>query len=239
MTEPLPRYAEIRRALEAAILSGQWAPGHRVPSEAELVAQYGCSRMTVNKALSALAHAGLIVRRRRSGSFVAAPALQESVLEIHDIEAEMRAGGKPYRFDLVARAERQAGAADATRLGVQPKTPLVAVTCLHYSADEPLVVEERLINLATVPRARETDFSVKPPGSWLLAEIPWTEAEHRISAVNATPAIADALKLPRGAACLVVERKTWQGGQPLTWVMLTYPGDRHHLIARFRPSSGR
>ena len=70
----LPRYAEIRRALEEAIMSGAWRPGRRVPSEHALMEQFGCSRMTVNKALSALAEAGLILRKRRSGSFVASPA---------------------------------------------------------------------------------------------------------------------------------------------------------------------
>src|SRR5205085_6106152 len=98
---PLPRYAEIRRELETAILSGRWRPGHRVPSEHELVIRHGCSRMTVNKALSALASAGLIVRRRRSGSFVATPVAEESILEIHDIEAEATRDGKAYRFELV------------------------------------------------------------------------------------------------------------------------------------------
>ena len=95
MTEgaPLPRYAEIRRELETAILSGRWPPGHRVPSEHELVVRYGCSRMTVNKALSALAAAGLIVRRRRAGSFVATPEADESILEIRDMGAEARREG--------------------------------------------------------------------------------------------------------------------------------------------------
>ena len=51
-------------------MSGEWAPGHRIPFEHELATEYGCSRMTVNKALSQLARAGLIERRRRSGSFV-------------------------------------------------------------------------------------------------------------------------------------------------------------------------
>src|ERR1700744_6004734 len=60
------RYAEIQRALETAIFSGDLPPGARVPSEQQLLKRYRCSRMTVNKALSALAASGLIVRRRRT-----------------------------------------------------------------------------------------------------------------------------------------------------------------------------
>ena len=56
--------------IEERILSGEWAPGVRIPFEHELAAHYHCSRMTVNKALSELAKAGLIERRRKAGSFV-------------------------------------------------------------------------------------------------------------------------------------------------------------------------
>ncbi|MGO4842794.1 GntR family transcriptional regulator, partial [Rhizobiaceae sp. 2RAB30] len=82
------------------ILSGEWPPGFRIPFEHELTAEYGCSRMTVNKALSQLAKAGLIERRRRSGSFVTRPRSQAAVLEIHDIRIEVEALGLPYRYEL-------------------------------------------------------------------------------------------------------------------------------------------
>jgi GntR family histidine utilization transcriptional repressor len=236
MNEILPRYAEIQRTLERAILSGEWRPGHRVPSEQELTERYGCSRMTVNRALTALANAGLIVRRRRSGSFVATPRREETVLEIHDIEADARRAGKDYRFSLRARVQRKAGKRDAARLDVAVGTPVLALECLHFSAGAPLVLEDRLINLAAVAAAREADFSIKPPGSWMLAQVPWSEAEHHIAAANADAATAGALSIAEGAACLVVTRRTWQGGQPLTQVVLTYPGDRHHLVARFAPT---
>jgi GntR family histidine utilization transcriptional repressor len=239
MNEVLPRYAEIQRALERAIRSGEWAPGHRVPSEQELTEQYQCSRMTVNRALTALASAGLIVRKRRSGSFVATPAAEETVLEIHDIEADVRRAGKDYRFTVISRTARRASKNEATRLAVEAGVPVLRLECLHYAAGQPLVHEDRLINLAAVPAARDADFAAKPPGSWMLAQIPWTEAEHHISAANADSATAQALGIATGAACLVVKRRTWQAGQPLTQVVLTYPGDRHHLVARFSPAGGR
>jgi GntR family histidine utilization transcriptional repressor len=45
--------------------------------------------------------------------------------------------------------------------------------------------------------------------------------------------------MKRTAACLKVIRRTWQAGSPVTHVVLTYPGDRHHLVARFNPAEGR
>ena len=49
----------------------------------------------------------------------------------------------------------------------------------------PFAVEDRLIDLSSVPDAATADFSREPPGSWLLHHVPWTEAEHTISAVVA------------------------------------------------------
>lgn len=231
----LPRYAEIRQALERAIVSGAWPPGHRVPSEQQLLARYRCSRMTVNKALSALAESGMIVRRRRSGSFVAAPA-GRSLLQIQDIEQDAAEGGRRHRLVLRARGERKATKSDARRLEVAAGTPVLALQCLHFIDDRPWVLEDRLINLAAVPAARRADFSVRSPGSWLLEQVPWSQAEHRIRAVNAAPEIARALAIPRNFACLVVERRTRHASAPITHVVLSYPGDRHQLAARFDPS---
>ena len=131
MRPGLPRYAEIRIDFESRIRSGEWPPGHRIASEHELMAQYGCSRMTVHKALTALAAAGLITRKRRSGSFVAAPKTEETVLEIHDIEAEITAGGRAYAYELLDCTERPATAPDAERLSVAEGAPVLALRARH------------------------------------------------------------------------------------------------------------
>ena len=98
--QPASLHQRILADISERIVSGDWPPGHRIPFEHELSAEYQCSRMTVNKALSQLAKSGLIERRRRSGSFVTRPRSQAAVLEIHDIKAEVQALGRPYRYEL-------------------------------------------------------------------------------------------------------------------------------------------
>jgi DNA-binding GntR family transcriptional regulator len=66
-------YKQIRLDIERRILTGEWPPGHRIPFEHQLMTRYGCSRMTVSKALTELAQADLIERRRRAGTFVRRP----------------------------------------------------------------------------------------------------------------------------------------------------------------------
>jgi len=231
------RYAEIQRALETAIFSGDWPPGARVPSEQQLLKRYRCSRMTVNKALSALAASGLIIRRRRSGSFVAKPDAERNVLQIHDTEEEIQREGKAYRIALVARAQRKATKRDAARLDVPVGARILALTCIHFADDHPMVADDRLINLDAVPSAAKVNFNEISPGSWLLKKVPWSQAEHRIRAVIASKDIAHSLDIAKGDACLVVERRTQFGGHVITHVVLSYPANEYQLVARFSPST--
>ena len=104
-------HSRIIAEIEAKILGGEWPPGHRIPYEHELTELYGCSRMTVSKALTELARAGLIERRRKAGSFVRAPEGQSALLEIRDIAADVAALGLHYRFAVLdaTKAPRDAG----------------------------------------------------------------------------------------------------------------------------------
>ncbi|MBX3484689.1 histidine utilization repressor [Phenylobacterium sp.] len=233
-----PLYVAIRERLEQAIVSGEWPPGRRLPSEKELAAEYGCARMTVSKAVTALADAGLVTRRRRAGTVVAEPRPRESLLQIHDIPTEVRAAGRAYGFEVLDRAERKATAADAGRIGLKPGQPVLALTVLHRADGTPFALEERLISLRAVPDARAEAFDAEPPGSWLQARLPWTDAEHHILALNADARVAARLEVDPGAACLCDDRRSWHGGTVVTHVRLTYPGDRR-LVARFHAPGSR
>ena len=220
------------------ILSGAWAPGHRIPFEHELTAEYKCSRMKVNKALSQLAKAGMLERRRRSGSFVRRPQSQAAVLEIHDIRLEVEALGLPYRYERVARHKRRSSAEDRALLELGAAGPVLTLECGHFAGERPFAHEQRLINLTAVPEAADEEFVAIAPGPWLIGRVPWSEAEHRIRAVAADRYIAAALEIEAGAPCLVVERRTWSAEHPVTHVRFTYAAESHTLVARFTPSQG-
>ena len=236
LTSEKPIYLQIRDMIEGRILSGAWPPGTRVPSEQELTLRFSCSRMTVSKALSALVSSGLVVRRRRLGTVVAQPTAQHTVLEVRDIRAEIAAAGMAPRHKILHRHAGKALPEATMRLGLRAQARIVALGVLHFGNDAPILLEERLINLAAVPEAEAADFDSVPPGTWLLDRVPWTSAEHRIRAVNADAATAAALRIDAGAACLIIDRRTWRQETPITWVELTYPGDRQELYGRFTPS---
>ena len=217
--------------LEGRILSGDLSPGDRIPFEHELTERYGCSRMTVSKAISELAGRGLVTRRRRAGTFVAQPKAHAAVLAIPDLRAEVIERGQAYGYVLLAGVEREPEGAEEVELASGGR--LLDLTCLHSADGAPLALEHRLIALGATPQAINVDFQKVPPGSWLLDSAPWTEAENRISAIAADARAARLLELKPGAACLCVERRTWRDGQGVTRVWQTFPGDRYDLVARF------
>jgi GntR family transcriptional regulator, histidine utilization repressor len=231
VTDARPLYQVIRSAIESRIMSGALRPGDRIPFEHELMAEYGCSRMTVNKALSALASAGLIARQRRRGSFVTRPRIHMAALRIPDIREEIEKRGHVYALRLVMRSVLAADSPDAAPLRLS-HGKLLSLRCVHLADARPYAVEERLINLAAVPDAMDADFAIDPPGSWLLAHVPWTEAEHRITAAPAGDA-AILLELDADKPCLVLERWTWREAETITYVRTIFDGDSFDLTAHF------
>lgn len=229
-------HERIRTDIEAAILSGDWPAGARLPTEAELMAQYGCARMTVNKAISALVSAALVERRKKAGSFVARPKVHSMVLDIPDLEAEVVARRQAYAFRLVARDVRPPNAKDAEEQQLAGGGDLLVIEGVHLADGAPLAFEQRLVSLNAVPDMADQDFADVSPGAWLLKHVPWTEAETRIAAENAGAGLARHLGQAEGLACLFIERRTWRGETGVTWVRQHFVGAAYDLIARFGPA---
>lgn len=230
-----PLWQQIRRELIRPIADGTWPPGAKIPKEYEIIERYGAARMTVHRALRSLAAEGLVARRRRFGTVVAARPPERPVLEIWDIAAEVARSGGVHAFEILERG-RVDDDPRGVALGAEPGTPIAWLLVRHFCDGEPFQIEERLINLAAVPEAETESFEAAPPGTWLVANVPWTEAEHIISAEGAAPESARLLDIAPGTACLVVERRTFADQTPITRARLVHPGEKRRLVARFRPN---
>ncbi|CDO36947.1 MULTISPECIES: GntR family transcriptional regulator [Novosphingobium] len=231
----LPLGERIRAEVEARIVSGELSPGERLPTEAELMAHYACSRMTVNKALSALAAAGLIERRKRAGSFVSRPRVHSMVLDIPDLAEEIAARGQRHQYRLRKR--------EITEGPDSPFGPdrgrVLSLAGVHYANDAAFAVEHRQVDLTAVPDIEFVDFAEQAPGSWLLRHVPWDEAETRIAAEGADAEVASWMMVAPGTATLLVERRTWRGKDSITFVRQHFRGDLYDLVARFGQSGAR
>jgi len=237
--EPIRRavHRQIVDDIERRIVEGEWPPGTRTPAEIELAERYGCSRMTVNKAMTALASAGLVERRRKTGTVVAWPATRVAALEIRDPQSEIEATGRRYEYRFLDRWVLSNPPRSLIWTDLPSDARVLRLGALHLAGGQPFCFEDRLVSLMAAPAAETTDFSATPPSRWLLQAVPWTDAEHRISATAVDGAIAQILDLPTGAPALVVDRQTWNAGSPVTRVRLVYPASSHALVARFSPRS--
>lgn len=226
-------HERIRSDFEGRILGGDLAPGARLPIEQDLMQQYGCSRMTVNKALSNLLTAGLIERRKKAGTFVAQPRMHSMILDVPDIAVQVEERGQDYTYQPLRRMVRAADGDEEALLAGAGQ--LLQIDGLHVADGTPLGIEFRLVSVSAVPGIVGAELQAVAPGSWLLRHVPWTEAETRISAVAAMEEEARKLEIEIGSPCLCVERRTWRGSERITYVRQVFPSHAYDLVARFGP----
>jgi len=231
-----PLYAQITRALAHDIESGRLEPGDKLPSEQDFTVLFQASRMTVNRALRRLADDGMVTRKRRGGTVVAARVRDHAVLDIHDIQDDITASGATYHYELIFTAVGPANSRIAAMLSISAGDPVAHIRCRHFGDGEPILLEDRHINLATVLNLDVAIFDKTPPNTWLIGHVPWSRASLSVTAISADHQISQDLSVPMGAPCLRVDRTTWQIDQAVTCVALIYPGDKHRLNAQFSPS---
>lgn len=230
----LALYEQIKAFITHRIQDGTWPAGHRLPSESELVAQFGVARMTVNRALRELVEQGRIVRVAGVGSFVAENKPQSTLLQIANIASEIRARGHDYRCVLMV-AERIAASPDvAVWLDLRQGESVFHTVCLHMENDIPVQLEDRHVNPRAVPNFLEQDFSAMPPSEYLVRNVPFDQIEHVVDAVLPTVEQARRLAMPAADPCLLLTRRTWTRGQPVTMVRCLHPASRYRLGSRFR-----
>jgi hypothetical protein len=75
-----PKYRQIYSQLRRALAINEHSPGDMLPSEYELVEQFGASRPTVRRAVARLELEGLVERRVGSGTFVRAHSRHDRVV---------------------------------------------------------------------------------------------------------------------------------------------------------------
>lgn len=228
-------YLDVKAEVLDRIRSGALRPGDRVPGEERLADEFGCARVTVNRALRELAEAGVVERRRKAGTRVLDPTPRDAEMEIPSVRAEIEAAGADYRYELLARQIAAPAGPVREALGLSPGTRALHLTCRHWAGGLVHQLEDRWINLEVVPAAREADFRAVGPNEWLIRAMPLSQVEHVFSAENATGEEAKLLGIGPGDALFVTERRTWIEGKAITRARLMHPGATHRMVARTLP----
>ena len=219
-------WEDIRAEVLRRIRARDWPPGALIPGEEALAAEFSVARATVNRALTALAEAGVLERKKRAGTRVAELPVRRARLEIPVIRLDVLGRGLPYDFKLLTDRLEPAPAPVTARLGLPDGTPMLYLETLHLAGGQPFVLETRWLNPAVLP-SPAPDFARVSANEWLVTHVSLVSGDIAFTAEPASPREAEVMGTPPGTALLVAERTTHGTNGPVTLVRLAHaPGHR-------------
>lgn len=231
----VPRYQQLKDLIIERISTGELRPSDRVPSENELVQSMSVSRMTANRALRELTDEGYVERVAGRGTFVADFRSQSHLLEVQNIADEIAGRGHVHRSAVIRHSRQLARGEVAKALHVDQGAEVFHVLLVHFESSVPIQVEDRHILAAFAPDCLEQDFSEITPSAYLTAIAPLAEAEQIVRAQIPNAAIKTHLQMATDEPSLVVVRRTWSDGRPVTFARLHHPGSRYELSGAYTP----
>lgn len=228
-------YAKVKEFLKQGLSVGRWPPGALMPSDSELVSQFGVSRMTVTRAFRELQAEGLVTRLQGVGTYAAHLFRVSSTLTIRDLHEEITERGHRHHAEVHLARQEKAGAALALQLGLKEGAPVFHTLIVHFEDNLPLQCEDRYVNPSCAPDYIKADFTKITPTHYLLQVAPLWEAQFSIEAGFASAHEARLLDIPPKEPCLIVTRRTVNRDTPITVARLVHPGSRYRLEAQFKP----
>lgn len=230
-----PRYQQLKDLIIAKISNGDLRPEDRVPSENELVESMHVSRMTANRALRELTDEGYVQRIAGRGTFVADFRARSHVLDVQNIADEIKQRGHAHRCELLSQQEEQADREVADALHIEAGSAVFHLLLVHFENDLPIQVEDRFVVADFAPQCLQQDFTSITPSAYLTAISPLQEAEQVVRAAMPDALAQERLDIAADEPMLVVTRRTWAHGCPVTLATLNHPGSRFELTGHYTP----
>ena len=230
-----PRYQQLKDFIIEQISTGELQPADRVPSENELVTSKSVSRMTANRALRELTDEGYVERVAGRGTFVSDYRARSHLLEVHNIADEIDSRGHRHSAVVIKQSLQHARGEIAQALHVEQGTDVFHLRLVHAENDLPIQVEDRYVLASFAPDCLQQDFASITPSAYLTGIAPLQEAEQAVRAALPNKAIRQRLRMADDEASLVVIRRTWSKGRPVTFARLHHPGSRYELTGHYTP----
>lgn len=235
----VPQYRRIEQAMRVRIAGMH--PGEQLPSDAEMCAEFGVSRMTARQAMQRLAEEGLVERVPGRGSFVAQPPEHRRADRLLSFSREMERQGRVPSSRILAREIRPATAIAAARLGLHEGDPIVVLVRLRLADGRPMAVESAILDRRVAGVVTSTDLERGSLHEALAA------AGHvlrrgtaTITAQAADRADARLLEIRPGEPLLVERRVIVDAhGRPIEATESRYAADRYALDVSFDVDRGQ
>lgn len=228
-----PQYRQIEQQLRIRIATLH--PGARMPSDSELCAEFGVSRMTARSAMQRLVDDGLVARRPGRGSFVVDPPAHRQANRLMTFTQEMLRAGRLPSSRVLTRVIRPSTSQEASDLGITPRQPIVHVRRLRMADGVPVAIESAVLIGACANAVMSADLAGGSLHESLRRDglVP-RRGTATIAAEAATSADARLLEIRTGDALLVERRVIIDGhGRRIEATESRYRADRYALIVRF------
>jgi GntR family transcriptional regulator len=155
---PIPLHHQVYLDLRGALDAGEWQVGDRLPPERELAERYGCSLITVRRALGDLARERRIERARGRGTFVTRPPIDLALDGTLSFTEELQHLGHDPATRVVTAKTVGAEAAVADALAIPVGAPVVHIERLRMADGEPLLLEQVFLPEARFPGLLASDL---------------------------------------------------------------------------------
>ena len=234
---PTPLYLQLAESLRTMIRGGAVRVGEALPSERELSAMTRISRVTVRKAIDTLLREGLLSRRPGSGTYVSTRIEQPASL-LAGFSADMANRGSRPGSIWIEKTIAPPTPEEVMTLAVAPGAMVVRIARVRTADDEPLAIERATVPASLLPPIEEI-------GDSLYAALDRrgnrpVRGLQRLQSSLASPAEAQLLGIPVGAAILRIERRSYLAtGAPVEFTRSAYRGDRYDFVTEVRDPSVR
>jgi GntR family transcriptional regulator len=232
-----PKYQVLRDAVMDIV--DALPTGAAIPSERELSARLGSSRMTLRRALDELVRDGYLIRRQGARTYTARPKIVQR-LRVISFTEDMARRGMTSSSRTFSATVGVAGARLGARLHVSPSDPVLTVGRLRLADDEPMAIEWLAVPQALVPGLEGQELT-NHSFYRLLAERYGIEIAGGTQTME--PTVTDEsdsrlLDVPLHSPALYVERVTWTAEhQVIEYVRSVYRGDRYRFEVELEPST--
>ena len=231
--------AEIRKL----IMSGDWEPGKKVPTNEELRTQYATSNVTIQRALQILKDERFLEGKTGIGVFVRGDRAQ-TIQPAHYIAPSEP--GQPYRWLTEATKRQQRGkyrmlevaevappAEVARALRLEEGDTAMLRSRIGLLDDQPAELVHSYYPVELARGTRLADRRLIPGGSPALLEEMGYPTRSQDDAVGARPATTEeyeALEIPRDVPVIEVFRIVYSDNEkPIEVTLLTKPAHRFKM----------
>ncbi len=229
-----PIYMQLAQSLRQEILEGQILSGEALPSERDLCALLGASRVTVRKAIALLIEEGMLSRRQGSGTYVI-PRIQAPSSFLTSFTEDAKARGEATSTVWVEKKQGVVSDEEARLLELPKGAHVLRLNRVRMAGGEPLAIENAVIPAEMLPEIKDLGDSLYTA----LAERgnQPISGQQKIRAALAGPNEAKLLCIKEGCEILRIERLTRRAdGRPVEFTRSSYRGERYEFVSELRGS---